>query len=64
MGLFDLVGELVAAPVRLTATAVKATVKTTGGVVTGDLEAVGAAVEEAQDEVVETFDKVADAAGE
>lgn len=62
MGLFDLLGEIIVAPIRITKTVAVATVKTTLNAMTGDMDGVVGAADQAAEEVEETLQDVVNAA--
>lgn len=64
MGLFSFIGEVVAAPLRITATVASTAVKATGKALTGDFDGVGEEAVKGVGEVADTAEKVVDAAAE
>lgn len=60
MGLFDLVGSVLIAPLKVAETAVRTTVKTAEGVVTLDPDKVGRAAKDAVEELAETVEDIGD----
>lgn len=62
MGFFDFVGEVIAAPIRLTANVASTTIKVAGHALTADFDAVETDVKKSVEEAAETLEKVVDSA--
>lgn len=60
MGLFNFLGNVIAAPLKITASAAKATVKTTGHLLAGDLDGMSNDMETMVEELGQTVDDITD----